>query len=222
MADNVDKIYETLKREIINLDLIPGTKVREEDLATRFSISRTPIRSVIARLCRDELLEVIPQKGTYVTKINTSNVDDLIYIRKSIEKTVIQELCSTVTSQQIDELREILEEQKRIIDLPGSVERSKIFFHNDNLFHKTIFSFCDKIGVWRIIHTNATNLNRVRIISNLRQQNEVEKVYDQHVKMLQCLENKDSKTAIEIFDNHIDGGFEGINAVKEKYSEYFI
>ena len=53
MAKNVDAIYEEIKSQIINLDLLPGTKVKEEDLAKEFNISRTPIRGVISRLVKD-------------------------------------------------------------------------------------------------------------------------------------------------------------------------
>ena len=45
-----DSIYEEIKRKIINLDLLPGTKVREEDLASEYNISRTPIRGVISKI----------------------------------------------------------------------------------------------------------------------------------------------------------------------------
>lgn len=222
MDISVNKIYEQLKREIINLDLTPGMKLREEDLAKRFNISRTPIRSVIARLESEDLVVVIPQKGTYVTKINTGIVTDFIYIRKTIEIAVIHEIIFSIDEEQIDILNGILQEQRRIIDLPYSIERSKMFFHNDNLFHKTIFSFARKEGIWGQIHTHATTLNRVRIMSNLRQQNHVERIYEQHCGLVECLKNHDFEGAKEIFVSHIDGGFEGITAVKEKYSDYFI
>lgn len=222
MEINVNKVYEQLKKEIINLDLTPGMKLREEDLAKRFNISRTPIRSVIARLESEDLVVVIPQKGTYVTKIDTGIVTDSIYIRKTIEIAVIHEIIASIDENQIDVLDEILQKQKEIINLPYSIERSKKFFHNDNLFHKTIFSFAHKEGIWVQIHTHATTLNRVRIMSNLRQQTQVEKIYEQHCGLLECLRNHDFEGAKEILVDHIDGGFEGIAAVKEKYSDYFI
>ena len=50
MANTVEQIYDELRNRIINLDLVPGTKIKEEDLAIEYHTSRTPIRSVIARL----------------------------------------------------------------------------------------------------------------------------------------------------------------------------
>ena len=97
-----DSIYEEIKRKIINLDLLPGTKVREEDLASEYNISRTPIRGVISRLVKDSLLEVAPKKGTYVSRIDVSNINDYIYVRKSVEESVLEIVCQNVTEQFYD------------------------------------------------------------------------------------------------------------------------
>ena len=89
-----DSVYEEIKRKIINLDLLPGTKIREEDLADEYNMSRTPIRGVISRLVKDSLLEVAPKKGTYVSKIDVSNINDYIYVRKSVEESVLELVCN--------------------------------------------------------------------------------------------------------------------------------
>ena len=222
MGRSVESIYEELKSNIINLDLVPGTKIREEDLATRFNISRTPIRTVIARLEKDDLLSVAPQKGTYVSKINISNISDFIYVRKAVETSVLEVVEKTINLSQIKELEKILDRQHEIILMEPSIEKSKLFFHNDNLFHATLFKFANLDGVWKVIHTNATTLNRVRIIANLRSTTQVERIYDQHRQIVECLKNHDIDQAKKIFASHMDGGFEGINAIIDKYKDYFM
>ena len=72
-----------------------------------------------------------------------------------------------------------------------SIAKSKMFFHNDNLFHATMFKFASLEGVWKIIHTNAIPLNRARIMANLRSNPQVEKIYEQHKQMVEYLKNKD-------------------------------
>jgi DNA-binding GntR family transcriptional regulator len=222
MDRSVESIYEELKSNIINLDLVPGTKIREEDLASRFNVSRTPIRTVIARLEKDDLLTVVPQKGTYVSKINIANISDFIYVRKAVEVSVLQIVEKTLTLQQIQQLNDILAQQHEIIMMETSIEKSKMFFHNDNLFHATLFRFANLEGVWKLIHTEATTLNRVRIMANLRTTTQVEKIYAQHKQIVECLKNHQIDDAIQIFASHMDGGFEGINEVIEKYKDYFM
>ena len=221
MAKNVDAIYEEIKSQIINLDLLPGTKVKEEDLAKEFNISRTPIRGVISRLVKDSLLEVKPQKGTYVSKIDLSKINDYIYVRKSVEMQMISKICNVITEEQIKELEEILVKQHEIIQMEPSIAKSKMFFHNDNLFHATMFKFASLEGVWKIIHTNAIPLNRARIMANLRSNPQVEKIYEQHKQMVEYLKSKDEKGAINALEYHLDGGFDGIAALVDKYNDYF-
>ena len=221
MAKNVDAIYEEIKSQIINLDLLPGTKVKEEDLAKEFNISRTPIRGVISRLVKDSLLEVKPQKGTYVSKIDLSKINDYIYVRKSVEMQMISKICNVITDEQIKELEEILVKQYEIIQMEPSIAKSKMFFHNDNLFHATMFKFASLEGVWKIIHTNAIPLNRARIMANLRSNPQVEKIYEQHKQMVEYLKSKDEKGAINALEYHLDGGFDGIAALVDKYNDYF-
>ena len=221
LAKNVDAIYEELKSQIINLDLLPGTKVKEEDLAKEFNISRTPIRGVISRLVKDSLLEVKPQKGTYVSKIDLSKINDYIYVRKSVEIQMISKICKSISEEQIQELENILTKQYEIIQMEPSIKKSKMFFHNDNLFHATMFKFAALEGVWKIIHTNAIPLNRARIMANLRSNPQVEMIYEQHRQMVQYLKEQDEKGAIEALAHHLDEGFDGIAALVDKYNDYF-
>ena len=153
MDKNVETIYEELKSNIINLDLVPGTKIREEDLALRFNVSRTPIRTVISRLEKDDLLTVIPQKGTYVSKINIANISDFIYVRKAVEVSVLEIIEKTLTLQQIQVLNDILAQQHEIIMMETSIEKSKKFFHNDNLFHATLFKFAGSTYICFLLYS---------------------------------------------------------------------
>lgn len=222
MACNVNGIYEKLKSQIINLDYVPGMKIREEDLVIKFKVSRTPIRAVISRLASDGFLEVVPKRGTYVTKIDTKNISDSLYIRKAVEMSMLKTLIYIITDDQINQLEKILEEQKHIIEKEPSLEKSKAFFHNDNLFHATMFKFSNLDGVWAQIHTKQNNLNRVRIFANLRETNKVEEVYSEHMHMLDALKKRDVNEALTEFNKHLDEGFEGIDSVINKYKEYFI
>ena len=51
---------------------------------------------------------------------------------------------------------------------------------------------------------------------------QVEKIYEQHLLMLDCIRNKDINGAKKAAGTHLEGGFEGINELVEKYNEYFI
>ena len=65
-----DFSYQILKTKILNLELKPGTKISEKEIADELSVSRTPVREAFMMLAQEDLLDVIPQIGTIVSKIN--------------------------------------------------------------------------------------------------------------------------------------------------------
>ena len=222
MAKSSDPIYEQLKKEITILKIKPGTMLREVDIAERFNVSRTPVRDVFVRLERDQLVEVISQKGTYVTKINVDNVAEMLYIRKTIEEDVLSSLIDRITLDQINILRLILIRQKEILSLEDFEERNNKFYENDNKFHATMFSFVGKSGAWNIISNLSPTYNRYRNITYLRKIDRLEELYDYHEKILKCIENKDLSGAIKTLSEHFYSGLSGIEDVYHMYKDYFM
>ena len=222
MANTVEQIYDELRNRIINLELVPGTKIKEEDLAIEYHTSRTPIRSVIARLEKDGLVDVMPKKGTYVSKIEATDMNTLIYIRKAVEMSILDLLAGHLTDNQKDKLNTILDEQKEIISMDTSISKSRLFYENDNKFHETLFEFASQSKAWEIVSKNATALNRVRVMANLRESNRVEEIYEYHSKMVLNLISGNAEEAKKLFADHLDDGFDGLNTVIEKYSDYFL
>ncbi len=67
-------VYETLKTEIIQLTLAPGSTIDESQLAGRFSLSRTPIREAMVRLAAEGLIVTLPNRATIVSHIDFLNL----------------------------------------------------------------------------------------------------------------------------------------------------
>ena len=86
-------IYHVLRQEILSLELTPGTQVREEDLAERFGVSRTPVRTAISRLSAERLVQVVPRKGTFVAEIDFAYSRQLVFLRTSVEQRLLPMLC---------------------------------------------------------------------------------------------------------------------------------
>lgn len=215
-------IYEIVKSEIINLTILPGSKLKEEDLALRFNVSRTPIRAIISQLENDNLVYVIPKKGTFVSKIDFRYLEAQSYIRKAVEIQVLSDLIKVITPKDIEILESILLDQKEIIEKEPSVEKSRDFYENDNLFHKTLFTLLDKEEVWNQLNKEQPNLNRLRIVANMRQNDLVKQVYNEHVNMLEALKTKDVYKLVQAFVNHLDNGFIDISTIENKYKEFIV
>ncbi|MGL6114390.1 MAG: GntR family transcriptional regulator, partial [Cetobacterium sp.] len=74
--------YRVLKENIMNLNLEPGEAIGEIDLSRELNVSRTPLREAIVQLIEEKLLEVFPQKGTFISKIDLTLVEEAIFLRE--------------------------------------------------------------------------------------------------------------------------------------------
>lgn len=214
-------IYEALLNEIINCKIIPGTKITEEELVNRFCLSRTPVRSAIIQLVKDGLLEVKPKKGTFVTKIDIKDISNALAIRIAIEEKVYYEIVGNINNEKKSLLNEILKNQEEIIKLDESIDKSRKLYENDNEFHKTLFEIANKKEVWEYANNLLIPLNRFRIMSNLRRDDDLKIILNYHKELLNSLINNDVKKAISLFEEHLNVGFEGMDNVKKKYPNYF-
>jgi DNA-binding GntR family transcriptional regulator len=84
----IDRIFQTLRREICLLDYAPGEILREQDLADRFTVSRSPIRNVLSLLQADGLVESRQGVGTTVTMLNYPELLDVYYVRARLAEAI--------------------------------------------------------------------------------------------------------------------------------------
>ena len=82
-------IYQQLRERIVSVELVPGTAMSESRIAEGFGVSRTPVREAFKRLAEDGFLDVIPQVGTFVARIDLQAVRDNHFIRETLELSLI-------------------------------------------------------------------------------------------------------------------------------------
>lgn len=80
-----DLAYETLRDQIIRVELAPGKRLFERDMAAELNVSRIPLREALRRLETDGLVLVIPGKGALVSPFTPADVRDLFDVRESLE-----------------------------------------------------------------------------------------------------------------------------------------
>lgn len=73
-GSGVQFVYDTLRDEIIDLTLLPGTPIDEIQLSERLSMSRTPIREALVRLASEGLVTALPNRSTVVAPIDFLNL----------------------------------------------------------------------------------------------------------------------------------------------------
>ena len=73
-GSGVRMVYDQLRDEILDLELLPGSPIDEVQLAERFGMSRTPIREALVRLAGEGLVETLPNRSTMVSNIDFLNL----------------------------------------------------------------------------------------------------------------------------------------------------
>ena len=84
-------VFETLKKEILELELKPGQSISENELCSRFDVSRTPVREALRRLQEQGFVHTVPYSGTCVTRLNLENIRQMIYMRVAVERMVMRD-----------------------------------------------------------------------------------------------------------------------------------
>lgn len=193
-----DYAYRVLKRNIMSLDLKPGDVLSEKDIADELGLSRTPIREVVMKLKEDHLLEVIPQKGTYVSLIDIDLMNEGTFMRVVLETEILKLACENFPEEYIDKLEMNVFAQK----LACKKEDAKIEMHRlDQEFHEIIFSAINKKNIWESIQKLSSQYNRVRVLSELSKG--TEHIVVEHEKILDIIKNRRFSAVDEIIETHI-------------------
>ena len=79
------QIYRILRRDIVHCLIPPGTPLSEKEVSVRFDVSRQPVREAFIKLAENGLIQIRPQRGSYVNKISLSQVRNGCFVRQAIE-----------------------------------------------------------------------------------------------------------------------------------------
>jgi DNA-binding GntR family transcriptional regulator len=127
-----DRIYETLRRHICLLEHPPGVRLREEDLAEEFGVSRTPIRRVLVKLEAEGLLRSVHGVGTIVTDIDVEELEQVYQLRIELAELIGKLAPVAPDTEKIAAFREILARCDALVVEPDAREFARInmdFFH---------------------------------------------------------------------------------------------
>src|SRR5699024_7769886 len=104
-------VYEQLKGEILQGRISTEKIMTETSLAESLHISCTPVREAISELTNEWLLVHLPRKGFQVRKISGQELNQILYMRRAIEKRSIKILVEHINDEEINELENIVFEQ---------------------------------------------------------------------------------------------------------------
>lgn len=128
-----DEAYGMLKDLILTSELAPGEILDERYLMEALDIGRTPLREAIQRLAHEGLVAIAPRKGSWVTDLSISDLQELIAARELVEPAVAASAANRVTPGDIKHLQEIIASITSAYhagDLLASIQADRNFHHS--------------------------------------------------------------------------------------------
>ena len=207
--------YRTVRTNIMNLTLLPGTPISELELCNTLNLSRTPIREALILLEKEKLIEISPKKKSYVSFIHLQLANSAIFMQKAMEKEILHEACEKISSESLSRLENNLEVQKSL--LPQENDHLT-FYHLDNLFHSIIYDSVQKKDIWDAIENMNTHYNRLRQfdVKNIS----LNDIVEQHERLIEIIRNKEHDAVNSFVNNHLGGIFRRIDDVKAEFKNF--
>ncbi len=209
-------VYTALKNNIMTLQLKPGTAMSTQKVATKLSVSRTPVREAFIRLQRDGLVDIFPQKETAVSRINFSKVEQERFIRESLESANIDLLVQKISKNDINELELNLEQQRETV---SNCDYNTLF-KLDNDFHAYLFKVTGQQLSWETIDRTSNHYGRIRVISVWNKDIMMETIL-QHQKILAAIQEQSVEYAKIYVKTHLHRLENQVQQLIRDYPDYF-
>ena len=217
MAGETAKAYalREISENIISLELKPGALVSENELARALGVSRTPVREALQELQKSQLIEVFPQRGSYVAGISFEAVEEAAFLRRTLEIAITEELCDKITFDQLEQLSENVGLQEYYLNNGMS---SKIM-DLDNQFHKDLFLMCGKERTYNIMQSIMGHFDRIRILS-LHTIKDIKIVTD-HRAILEAIKSGNKEEVRDLISRHLMRYKFDKKELEKNYPDYF-
>ncbi|PMC37311.1 GntR family transcriptional regulator [Bacillus sp. UMB0899] len=212
-----DYVYQTIKKRIIYLELKPGTKISEKEIAENLEVSRTPVREAFIKLAQEELVGIYPQSGTIVSKIDLGHVEEARFARENIERAIVRMACTDFDDEQLFGLETNIALQELCLGKEGTHHR---LFDLDEEFHKRLYEGCNKLRIYKMIQQMNSHFDRLRVL-RLATNTDWNVVVSQHKEIYQAIVERNMDKAEKLMVNHLKlVNFEK-DELKFRYPDYF-
>ena len=210
-----DYAIRVLRENIVKTYLEPGCMVSENELASEMGVSRTPVREALIELSRTGVVEIFPQHGSMVSKIDYDKVEEASFTRRVLEIAVVREACLTFDESGIKKLDDNLMLQDLYLD-KGDVDK---LLGLDDEFHRLLFQVCRKMLSYELMTGLMDHFDRVRhlslvVIKHMR-------IVEDHHAILQGIKTRNPDAAAEAMDSHLKRYKIDIVAIRDQFPHYF-
>ena len=208
------RVYETLRRQVVTLELPPGAALSENELSATLGVSRTPVREALILLAEEGLVQVFPQVGSFVSRVDPRRVADAQFIREAVELAALADLPAHLDPDLVRELQDNVERQRR----PGLDARA--FFDLDELFHASLLQLSGHGNAWPVVQRAKAHLDRARQLG-LEEAHVQESRVSEHEEVLRAVLDGRQEEAVDLLRTHLRAVLADVDRVREESPHLF-
>jgi DNA-binding GntR family transcriptional regulator len=201
-AQKASQIYDVLRRSIVLLEMPPGSVLAEKEICLRYGVSRTPVREAVQRLAEEDLVEVRPHSGTFVSKIDFAVAEEGFVIRRALEIESVRRCAERVTPEGVARLDSLVRRMRDIL----RQEALGDYLEVDDAFHGLIAGVSGYPRIWKFIDMAKVHLDRMRQLS-APVPGHLAEVTEQHAAVVRAIERRNADQAELAMRIHLDGSF---------------
>ena len=208
------RVFHKLRADILNGRYRDYEELREVAIGEELGVSRTPVREAFRQLELEGLIQIIPNKGAYVTGITEKDVKDIYMIRSLLEGLCARWATENITKEQMDEMEENVY-LARFHAQKGHVEQMTQL---DGRFHEILYEACNSKILehqLRDFHQYVMRMRR-RALSN---KDRGLKSNEEHEEIMEAIKAGDADKAEMLANRHMINAYEHMvaNGLPEVY-----
>lgn len=213
---SVDVVFDHLQKAIATLELRPGDKISEADIAAQFGVSRQPVRDAFSRLQNLDLLVIRPQKATEVKRFSLREITKSRFVRASVEAEVLRRAARSVTPDGGKALDALLAKQAVVVE-SGDYEE---FGRLDYAFHQELCKIAGVDFAFEVIAFEKASVDRLCMLS-LSKEDRMPQLLEDHHAIATKIKAGDEAGAVEAGMLHLSRLDATIEAIFERNPDYF-
>ena len=208
------RVYHKIRDNILSGVYKENEELKEVSIGEELGVSRTPVREAFRQLELEGLIQIIPNKGAYVTGITIKDVEDIYMMRSKLEGLAARWATTNITQEQMEEM----EENIYLSEFHASKGHMEQIAVLDNRFHEIIYEACNSKMLehqLRDFHEYVLRV-RKRTLSQFKRSSESTK---EHREIMEAIKAGDADRAEEAANRHIVNAYDNMikNGLKEIY-----
>lgn len=215
-ATTAAQVERDLREAIIRLDLKPGSRLSEQEIADRLGVSRQPVREALIALGKSKLVEVRPKRGTVVVKISAREMMEARFVREAIETAVVRRACETFDPWVRTSITGILARQNAAME----AQDYNRFRREDEQFHMAIANGAGCGLAWNVIADIKAHIDRVCNLQ-LRKPDSMANLIAEHRKIMEAVDARNAERAVKAMQDHLNGILSDLPQIEAENLELF-